>query len=124
MQELEKRRTAATFEVSLGHHYSFVVAALDGTGTEAAESAPFSVDIPRSASSLKLSVTPTSGRHPLTVRLTAVLSPKDKSVTLDIPASALSGDATISVMPTTPPVELAAFSPAGPTEWSNRHRRC
>ena len=75
-------KTSTVLDVVFGHRYTFVVSALDGTGTEAAESAPFAVDVPRSASSLTLTATRTSGRHPLSVRLTAVLKRKEPSVTL------------------------------------------
>ena len=74
-------RTSVALDVVRGHRYTFVVSALDATGAEAAESAPFVVDVPRSASSVMLTATPGGGRHPLSVRLTAVLKAKEGGVT-------------------------------------------
>jgi len=74
-------KTSVAFDAVRGHRYTFVVSALDATGGEAAESAPFVVDVPPSASSVMLAATPTSGRHPLSVRLTAVLRPNERGVT-------------------------------------------
>jgi hypothetical protein len=73
-------RTSAALDVVPGHRYTFVVSALDATGVEAAKSAPFVVDVPRSASSVMLTATPMGGRHPLSVRLTAVLNAKEGGV--------------------------------------------
>ena len=64
--------TSATYDLDVGHRYSFTVTGIDAYGV-AARSAPFKVSLAQVPAALSLRASRVSGAHPLRVRLTADL---------------------------------------------------